>query len=228
MYSAKNSNAAVYIYVIDVVFTRLVSPPFSLDSLPSPLFGHACSVPLYDIHNPCISYDDHGLINHTILFCISLHSTGAPVVEIPGRAHPVTPFFLEDVLERTGYMVDPKGDFAVKAPKGGGGGGGGGGGRGGGGGSGGGMKPGDWECPSCGNNCFASKVACNRWVGAIFPLSPTSQCIYIIPGIPNCFFSFVPFFFFLLCYFPLLFLFWFIVSVFFFFFSLETTCFYIV
>ncbi|CAN0413283.1 unnamed protein product, partial [Scytosiphon promiscuus] len=31
---------------------------------------------------------------------------GAPVVEIPGRAHPVTPFFLEDVLERTGYMVD--------------------------------------------------------------------------------------------------------------------------
>ncbi|CAB1116380.1 unnamed protein product [Ectocarpus sp. CCAP 1310/34] len=81
---------------------------------------------------------------------------GAPVVEIPGRAHPVTPFFLEDVLERTGYVVDPKGDFAVKGSKGGGGGGGGGGGRVSG------MKPGDWECPSCGNNCFASKSACYR------------------------------------------------------------------
>lgn len=79
------------------------------------------------------------------------------MVEIPGRAHPVTPFFLEDVLERTGYMVDPKGDFAVKGSKGGGRGGGGGGRAGGGGG-----KPGDWECPSCGNNCFASKGACNR------------------------------------------------------------------
>ncbi|CAN0377266.1 unnamed protein product, partial [Laminaria digitata] len=77
---------------------------------------------------------------------------GAPVVEIPGRAHPVTPFYLEDILERTGYMVDPRGDFAFKGAKGGGGGGGGGGG----------MKPGDWECPSCGNNCFASKSACNR------------------------------------------------------------------
>lgn len=78
----------------------------------------------------------------------------------------MTPFFLEDVLERTGYMVDPKGDFAVKGPKGGGGGGGGGGrgGGGGGGGRGGGgaKRPGDWECPGCGNNCFASKTVCNR------------------------------------------------------------------
>ena len=90
----------------------------------------------------------------------TLKNAGAPVVKIPGRAHPVTPFFLEDVLERTGYMVDPKGDFAVKGSKGGGGGGGRGGG--GGGGSGGGMKPGDWECPACGNNCFASKGVCNR------------------------------------------------------------------
>ncbi|CAN0127721.1 unnamed protein product, partial [Discosporangium mesarthrocarpum] len=81
---------------------------------------------------------------------------GAPVVEIPGRAHPVTPFFLEDVLERTGYMVDPKGDYAFKGKKGG---------FGTGGGGGGGyttQKPGDWECPSCGNNCFASKSQCNR------------------------------------------------------------------
>eukprot|EP00752_Nemacystus_decipiens_P017892 g16041.t1 len=39
-------------------------------------------------------------------------------------------------------------------------GGGGGGGRGGGGGYN--RRPGDWECPNCGNNCFASRVECNR------------------------------------------------------------------
>ena len=84
------------------------------------------------------------------------------MVEIPGRAHPVTPFFLEDVLERTGYAVDPRGDYAFKASskasfKGGSGGG-----R-----AGGGVvakKAGDWPCPSCGNNCFASKTECNRSV----------------------------------------------------------------
>ncbi|KAG5188233.1 hypothetical protein JKP88DRAFT_267647 [Tribonema minus] len=43
----------------------------------------------------------------------------APVLEIPGRTHPVTPFYLEDVLERTGYTVDPRGLFAYKPPRGG-------------------------------------------------------------------------------------------------------------
>ncbi|CAM9706751.1 unnamed protein product, partial [Phaeothamnion confervicola] len=59
---------------------------------------------------------------------------GAPMVSIPGRAHPVSALFLEDVMQRTGYVVDPKGDYARKPPRGGrGGGGGGGGGKGGGG-----------------------------------------------------------------------------------------------
>ena len=41
-------------------------------------------------------------------------------------------------------------------------GGGGGGGGYGGGGGGGDVRPGDWECPACGANVFASKMACYR------------------------------------------------------------------
>eukprot|EP00953_Heterococcus_sp_UTEX-ZZ885_P013989 7971-Heterococcus_DN1.PRE.2 len=39
------------------------------------------------------------------------------VIEIPGRTHPVTAYYLEDVLERTQYSVDPRGDYAYKKPK---------------------------------------------------------------------------------------------------------------
>lgn len=88
-------------------------------------------------------------------FCSCL--PGAQVVQIPGRAYPVTPFFLEDVLERTGYVVDPRGDCAFKGSRGGGGARGEEGRRGA-------KVPSDWACPSCGNNCFASKPACNRQV----------------------------------------------------------------
>lgn len=89
----------------------------------------------------------------------------------------MTPFFLEDVLERTGYVVDPKGDFAVKSSKGGS--------KGGGGptsGGGGGSKPGDWQCPSCGDNCFARKTACNRCPrSSISLLSMNSEeCLYVV------------------------------------------------
>ncbi|CAN0094368.1 unnamed protein product [Heterosigma akashiwo] len=57
-------------------------------------------------------------------FARYFHRAGVPavpVVEIPGRAHPVQALYLEDVLERTGYEVDPRGEYAKKKPKGGGG-----------------------------------------------------------------------------------------------------------
>jgi HrpA-like RNA helicase len=40
---------------------------------------------------------------------------GCATVEIPGRAHPVQEFRLEDVLELTGYEVQEGSDYAVKA-----------------------------------------------------------------------------------------------------------------
>ncbi|GAA6008894.1 hypothetical protein JCM11491_003823 [Sporobolomyces phaffii] len=35
---------------------------------------------------------------------------GCPVVRVPGRTHPVTPYFLEDVVELTRYRLDPHSD----------------------------------------------------------------------------------------------------------------------
>lgn len=40
-----------------------------------------------------------------------------------------------------------------------------------------GQRPGDWGCPQCGNNCFASKSVCNRYVLAL--LCWTSSCVFI-------------------------------------------------
>jgi HrpA-like RNA helicase len=37
---------------------------------------------------------------------------GCPWIEIPGFTHPVTEHYLEDILELTGYVVDPTGDYA--------------------------------------------------------------------------------------------------------------------
>jgi hypothetical protein len=39
---------------------------------------------------------------------------GCPVVEIPGRAHPVTALFLEDALQRTGYLIEESSEFTKK------------------------------------------------------------------------------------------------------------------
>lgn len=39
--------------------------------------------------------------------------SGCPVVSIPGRAHPVQEFRLEDVLQMTGHHVEEGGDFAL-------------------------------------------------------------------------------------------------------------------
>lgn len=44
----------------------------------------------------------------------SAYFGGCPVVSIPGRAHPVTEYRLEDVLQVTGYEVDPNSDYALK------------------------------------------------------------------------------------------------------------------
>ncbi|CAJ1935709.1 unnamed protein product [Cylindrotheca closterium] len=41
--------------------------------------------------------------------------SGCPVVSIPGRAHPVQEFRLEDVLQMTGHQVQEGGDFALPA-----------------------------------------------------------------------------------------------------------------
>jgi HrpA-like RNA helicase len=35
-----------------------------------------------------------------------------PVIEIPGRTFPVEQYFLEDILERTGYNIEPHSKFA--------------------------------------------------------------------------------------------------------------------
>ena len=48
----------------------------------------------------------------------SLSSSLPPLVEIPGRAHPVEAFYLEYIMNVTGYTVDPMGDYAVKETKG--------------------------------------------------------------------------------------------------------------
>jgi ATP-dependent RNA helicase DHX36 len=40
---------------------------------------------------------------------------GCPVVSIPGRAHPVTEHRLEDVLQVTGYEVQPGSDYALNS-----------------------------------------------------------------------------------------------------------------
>lgn len=39
---------------------------------------------------------------------------GCPAASIPGRAHPVKEFRLEDVLQATGYEVQEGSDYAVK------------------------------------------------------------------------------------------------------------------
>jgi len=42
---------------------------------------------------------------------------GCPTASIPGRAHPVTEYRLEDVLENTGYVVPEGSDYVFKEPK---------------------------------------------------------------------------------------------------------------
>lgn len=44
----------------------------------------------------------------------STYFLNCPVVSIPGRAHPVKEFRLEDVLEMTNYLVEEGSDFALK------------------------------------------------------------------------------------------------------------------
>ena len=44
----------------------------------------------------------------------SVYFGGCPIVSIPGRAHPVTEYRLEDVLKLTGYEVQPDSDYALK------------------------------------------------------------------------------------------------------------------
>ena len=38
---------------------------------------------------------------------------GCPTLDIPGRAFPVTPYFLEDVFEMTGHLVRPGDEYVV-------------------------------------------------------------------------------------------------------------------
>lgn len=47
----------------------------------------------------------------------SKYFSGCPVVSIPGRAHPVKEYRLEDVLELTGYEVAEDSDYAFKENK---------------------------------------------------------------------------------------------------------------
>jgi ATP-dependent RNA helicase DHX29 len=35
---------------------------------------------------------------------------GCPIISVPGRTFPVTPFFLEDAIELTGYRLDANSD----------------------------------------------------------------------------------------------------------------------
>ena len=44
----------------------------------------------------------------------SMYFNGCPTVSIPGRAHPVTEYRLEHVLENTGYKVEERSEFAKK------------------------------------------------------------------------------------------------------------------
>lgn len=41
---------------------------------------------------------------------ISHYMNGCPILKIPGRTFPVTSFFLEDVIELTGYHLDKRSD----------------------------------------------------------------------------------------------------------------------
>jgi len=45
---------------------------------------------------------------------------GCPVVRVPGRTHPVTPYYLEDVVELTRYRLDPHSDsqFVARSKRG--------------------------------------------------------------------------------------------------------------
>ena len=40
-----------------------------------------------------------------------------PIIEIPGRSHPVEGLYLEDALERTRYVVEPNSDYALPRSK---------------------------------------------------------------------------------------------------------------
>lgn len=42
---------------------------------------------------------------------------GAPVLDIPGRTFPVEQLFLEDILERTGYVIEPDSQYCRKLNK---------------------------------------------------------------------------------------------------------------
>lgn len=41
---------------------------------------------------------------------ISSYMNGCPILKVPGRTFPVTSFFLEDVIELTGYWLDKRSD----------------------------------------------------------------------------------------------------------------------
>lgn len=57
--------------------------------------------------------------SHATVGAEALGKARPPLVEIPGRAHPVEAFYLEHVLEITGYKVDERGEYALKEAKGG-------------------------------------------------------------------------------------------------------------
>lgn len=42
---------------------------------------------------------------------------GAPVLSIPGRTFPVEQFFLEDILDRSGFVLEPDSNFCKKISK---------------------------------------------------------------------------------------------------------------
>lgn len=39
---------------------------------------------------------------------------GAPVIDIPGRTFPVTFYYLEDLIEETGYVIEKDSRYAIR------------------------------------------------------------------------------------------------------------------
>ncbi|KAJ2330142.1 hypothetical protein IWW51_000133 [Coemansia sp. RSA 2702] len=44
----------------------------------------------------------------------SMYFDGCPVVDVPGRSYPVRSMFLEDIVEESGYVLDPAGPYAAR------------------------------------------------------------------------------------------------------------------
>jgi ATP-dependent RNA helicase DHX29 len=137
MLEGKESLGDVTHIIIDEVHERSIDSDFLLIVLREILevrkdlkYALSLSLKLSILNSPCFFFQSHPHVCHgrvrffsptpflLLLTFLSSHSAekiadymgGCPVVRVPGRTFPVTPYYLEDVVELTRYRLDPHSD----------------------------------------------------------------------------------------------------------------------